>query len=121
MHDRDLKALEAPYPTNPDGSLNTDFAAALGLRLTNLRRLDAAVRGDPDFTRFGIGWWRPADESTAQRRQRILVSDYLIAAVDGVEANLVDLALHFLELQGAWEQEAAFVSEAIKLDIRADL
>jgi hypothetical protein len=115
MRDQDLKRLEQPYPTEPNGTPKSDFHAALGLTLTNLRRLDAAVRGDLDFNAFGIGWWRQQNEPTLQLQQRILVSDYLIAALDGVEQNLEDLALHFLELQGAWEQDAEFIRDAFNV------
>ncbi len=60
----------------------------------------------------GIGWWRLDSESKTTLQQRILVSDYLIDALHGVESNLVDLELHFLELQDAWAREADFVKDA---------
>ena len=115
MRDEDLKRLEQPYPTEADGTPRSDFPAALGLDLTNLRRLATGVQGDLDFKAFGIGWWRPDNEPKAQLQRRIVVSDYLIAALEGVEQNLEDLALSFLELQGAWEKEAAFVKDAFNV------
>jgi len=115
MRDQDLNRFEQPYPTDPDGAPRSDFPAALGLTLTNLRRLDAAVRGDLDFDAFGIGWWRQQNEPRLQLQQRILVSDCLIAALDGVEHNLEELALHFLELQDAWEQDAEFIKDAFNV------
>jgi hypothetical protein len=117
MRPADLARLEKPYPRSTDGTSNSDFASALGLGLTNLRRLDAAIRGDLDFDVFGIGWWRTDDSETRENRQRrILVSDYLLTALEGVESNLVDLALHFLELQGAWEQESAFIRDSVTVN-----
>lgn len=115
MRDQDRKRLERPYACEPDGTPKSDFPGALGLKLTNLRRLDDAVRQDLDFQAFGIGWWRQPNESQLQLQQRILVSDYLIAALEGVEQNLEDLALHFLELQGAWEQDAEFIKDAFSV------
>jgi hypothetical protein len=55
MRDQDLKRLEQPYSTEPDGTPKSDFPAALGLTLTNLRRLDAAVRSDLDFNTGSVG------------------------------------------------------------------
>jgi hypothetical protein len=115
MRAQDLKRLEQPYATEPDGTPKSDFPAALGLTLTNLRRLDGLIRGDLDNKAFGIGWWRQQNEPRLQLQQRILVSDYLIAALDGVEENLEDLALHFLELQDAWDHEAEFIKDAFNV------
>lgn len=116
MRPSDLARFDAPYPAGPDGAPVADFALALGLRVESLRRLDATIRGDLDFDAFGIGWWRPVGETREYRQRRILVSDYLLAALEGVESNLIDLALHFRELQGAWDREGELVRDSVKVE-----
>src|SRR5262245_44478702 len=115
MRRTDLVKLESPYPRDPTGHPRSDFGSAIGLPLTRLRQLSDAVYRDLDARRFGVGWWQTPNESQLQLQQRILVSDYLIDAIQGVESNLVDVRLHFLELQDAWDQEGEFIKGAIQV------
>ena len=102
MRQEDLDRLEVPYLR----SGASDFAGALGVKLDHVRQLSAQILGDLDPKEFGVGWWRLPTESKTTLQQRILVSDYLLDALLGVETNLLDLQLHFLELQHAWAREA---------------
>ncbi len=115
MRRTDLVQLEAPYPLDPSGHPVSDLGSALGLPLATLRQLTETVFQDLDAKRFGIGWWQVPNETQLQLQQRILISDYLIDALQGVESHLVDVRLHFLELQDAWDQEGELIKGAIQV------
>jgi len=114
MREQDRQRFELPYPMQ-DGHPVGDLGTALSLPLGMLRTLLAEVRNDLDAKTFGIGWWRLGGETPIALQQRILVSDYLIDALQSVESNLVDLSLHFLELQGWWERESEFVRDSVRM------
>jgi hypothetical protein len=72
------------------------------------------VRADLSPVHFGIAWWKAPTESKDELRRRIVVADYLVAAVEAVEHNLLDLMLHYLEVQDFWDQEGAFLRSALR-------
>jgi hypothetical protein len=78
-----------------------------------LRDLLEAVRDDLDHTNFGVGWWRTGPESNDECRRRIVIGDYLISLLEGVEHGLIDLELHRLELHDYLERESEFLRDAV--------
>ena len=122
MRIRDLEALKRPYAVNEDGRPIPDLAEALGCRIEPLRDLLAEVRGDLELPpgRLGIGWWAPEEEAPDLLRRRLVLSDYLLASLEGVDAALVDLELHRLELFDQFSIEAAELKERLSRGPRGE-
>lgn len=118
MRQVDQERFQQPYPTTEDGHPICDLGAAVGSRVESLRELLADVRRDlePDPGRLGIGWWKVRDESGDQLRRRLVVSDYLIAALEGVDAGLLDMTLHRLELLDLYKRSGEFLRDGLDRD-----
>jgi hypothetical protein len=56
---------------------------------------------------YGVGWWAPHPGTS----RRIFISDQLDACTTSVTTNMVEAALHWLELLDAIDHEDAFPSE----------
>jgi hypothetical protein len=60
---------------------------------------------------YGIGWWAPHPGTS----RRIFISDQLDACTSSVTTNMVEAALHWLELLDAIDREDAFQADVIQM------
>jgi len=93
MRTEDLERLARIYPndnTEPDRRFNI----AVGSSVPSAPKLIAALLSD--FTdNFGVSWW-----TTLPTEERMLIGDYFCQCLMGIETNLVEARLHYLELRG---------------------
>ena len=88
---------------------NAQFEArsALGLTLSNLRRLERAVLGDlRESPSYGISCW----DSSLDPKHRIFIRDQLYACTESISSNLSEAGLHRLEFLNWSERENALFS-----------
>lgn len=98
MRPSDEAALRVPY--GPAADPQTAFDTALGVPCPRITELGNEISGDLDSTSFGVGWWQ---HLALDRQRRILISDYLLAAVRTTHTNLIEAKLHLLEAITSWE------------------
>jgi len=94
MRSSDIIRLSQPYGGDPDVP-TPGPATALDVAMPTLDELLAVILADlsTDLP-YGIGWWAP-HPGTARR---ILISDQLYSCTESVSTNMIEAALHLLEL-----------------------
>jgi len=101
MKQEDIERLQAPYASGDQKERQREYCGCLGIRITEtdllgkalLSTLDAKNKGHPQC-------------SSLDFRRRVLASDTLLRASTSVVTNLVEAAIHALEVRGAIEREA---------------
>lgn len=88
------KGLSEPYPSPRTQSEEELRWKALGVWIEPAVALYHLVIADLSTTSFGVGWW----SEHLNPPRRIIISDYLHAAIRSVSINLAEAALHTLEL-----------------------
>ena len=106
MRQEDINRLNEPYPTE---RTNRDrrFHSALGADVPSAAVLASEIFDDLDTTTFGIAWWA----SLLPDHERILISDYLYQCASGIEVNLVEAKLHYLEWLDTRDKENERISD----------
>jgi hypothetical protein len=114
MRQEEINKLKEPY-TQPKSLLDRRFESAIGTDVPSASKLVVKILDDLDTQSFGISWWKsmPVEE-------RILISDYLYQCAEGVEKNLVEAKLHYLEWLDARERMNNFIADSIKIDSSGD-
>jgi hypothetical protein len=111
MRAADLARLSERYPDGGDAGTRTP---------TRILGVDTPIWDDlgnrifADFVTdppYGVGWWAPHPGTS----RRIFISDQLDACTSSVTTNLVEGALHWLELLDAIDREDAFQADVIKM------
>lgn len=98
MRHEDEKRLSEPYPTERAES-DQRFHSALGADIPHAAALVREIFSDLHPTRYGVSWW------SLRTHERILISDYFYQCATGIELNLAEAKLHYLEWQEARENE----------------
>lgn len=108
MRQEEISKLNEPY-NNAMCELDRRFDSAVGADVPSAGRLFKEIFSDLDTTSFGISWWQslPVEE-------RILISDYLYQCADGIEKNLVEAKLHYLEWLDARDRQNNRIVDGIK-------
>lgn len=99
MRQEDLRKLSKPY-TDSRGDLDRRLHSALGADVPSAGILVKEVFSDLSPQTYGISWWQ-----SVSVQERILISDYLYQCAEGIEANLVEAKLHFMEWLHVKEQQ----------------
>lgn len=92
MRQEDVNRFNEPYSTGRS-TFDRRFHSALGADVPNAATLAAEIFSDFDTTIFGVSWWA----TLLPVHERILISDYLYQCSNGIELNLVEAKLHYLE------------------------
>lgn len=100
MRREDVQRLSQPYSSGHT-ELDERFPSALEADIPHARALVREVFNDLSTTSFGISWWA----TLLPDHERILISDYLYQCVNGIELNLVEAKLHYLEWLDARDKE----------------
>lgn len=69
--------------------------ARLGVQVPSVRTLADEVLSDLDTHVHGVGWWAPHPDD----KRRIFISDYLVQLLWSCPQNLVEAALHLIEVE----------------------
>jgi hypothetical protein len=107
MRQEDLKKLTEPY-TQPKDRFDRRFHSAVGADVPSANRLVGEVFDDLDRQTFGVSWWQ-----SVPNYERILISDYLYQCAEGIETNLVEAKLHFLEWLHIKDQQDTRIADVI--------
>jgi hypothetical protein len=106
MRPNELANLDVPYTDDDARPLDDRFVDALGLGLRHLRRLRSEVDRDQDEAHHGIRWW------AIPLKHRVLIGDFLLDSISGVEVNLVEAQLHYWELLDWSDRDAEFIGRS---------
>ena len=98
MRHEDEKRLSEPYPAEETES-GRKFYSALGADIPHAAALVREIFNDLHPTSYGVSWW------SLPSHERILISDYFYQCATGIELNLAEAKLHYLEWQEAREKE----------------
>ena len=94
MRSSDIIRLSQPYGGDPDVP-TPGPASVLDVAMPTLDELLAAILADLSTdSPYGIGWWAPHPGTAL----RILISDQLYSCTESVSTNMIEAALHLLEL-----------------------
>ncbi len=108
MKNGDFNNLKQPYNNERKGLFDRRFESAIGADVPSAGKLVEEIFNDLDVNLFGVGWW-----TTLPTQERILISDYLYQCVNGIEDNLVEAKLHFLEWIDARERNDDKIADVI--------
>lgn len=108
MRQEDIRRLSEPY-TQPRDEQDRRFHSAIGADVPSASTLVKEIFGDLSTQIFGVSWWQSVSE-----QERILISDYLYQCAEGIETNLVEAKLHFLEWLHIKDQQDAKIADVIK-------
>lgn len=114
MLDNDVRRLKTPYPEAiavavPD---QTRLATPLGLDLEKPVALGNEIVADLSDVSFGIGWWKAYRD--LDRKNRILLSDYLVAAARAIPVNLIEAQVERLEFDHAVEEYRRWFERGVR-------
>jgi hypothetical protein len=111
MKASDLARLSEPYPEG-ECSTNDRAVSALGLPMRRWKELEALILDDfVEHSPYGIGWWAPHPGTS----RRILISDQLYACAASVSANMIEVALHWLEYQDYAERDSERFADIVQI------
>lgn len=111
MRTADIKRLSEPYSDDSDQS-SADPAQPLGVDTPKWKQLEIAILEDLCTQQpYGIGWWAPHPGTS----RRVLISDHLYACTRSVLDNMVESALHRLEVLDWSEQESDRLANVVRV------
>ncbi len=113
MRNVDLSKLTIPYNREPNNLFDHRFESSIGADIPSAERLVEEIFSDLDEISFGIRWWRYLPD-----QERILISDYLYQCADGIEVNLVEAKLHYLEWLDAREEVSNKIADIVTRNAR---
>jgi hypothetical protein len=111
MRAADLARLSERYPDGPDvGTRGPTRALGVETPLWDAlgERIFADFVSDPPY---GVGWWAPHPGTS----RRIFISDQLDDCTTSVSTNMVEAALHWLELLDAIDREDVFQADVVQI------
>jgi hypothetical protein len=111
MRAADLARLSERYPDGPDvGTRGPTRALGVETPLWDAlsERIFADFVTDPPY---GVGWWAPHPGTS----RRIFISDQLDNCTTSVATNMVEAAVHWLELLDAIDREDVFQADVIQI------
>jgi len=107
MRQEEINKLSEPY-TDTRSDVDRRFDSVIGADVPSAIKLFNGIAADLDTHSFGISWWQiPVQE-------RILISDYLYQCADGIEKNLVEAKLHYLEWLDVRERQDSRIADGIR-------
>jgi hypothetical protein len=109
MREEDIRKLSEPYQQSRD-ELDRRLHSALGADIPSAGVLVKEIFEDLSTQTFGISWWQ-----SVSVQERILISDYLYQCAEGIEANLVEAKLHFLEWLHVREQQDKRIADVFSV------
>jgi hypothetical protein len=91
MRQEDINKLKEPY-VQPRDQFDRRLHSAIGADVPSAGSLVKEIFNDLDTNTYGISWWQ-----SVSVHERILIGDYLYQCVEGIEVNLLEAKLHYLE------------------------
>ena len=108
MRQEEITKLSEPY-TDPREDVDRRFDSAIGADVPSAIKLFNEISGDLDTQSYGISWWQ-----NVPVQERILISDYLYQCADGIEKNLGEAKLHYLEWLDVRDKQNNRIADGIK-------
>lgn len=115
MRQAEINYLSGLY-TNSNGEIDRRFNSSVGADVPSADKLVNEIFNDFDTKLFGVSWWKSVPDE-----ERILISDYLYQCANGIELNLVEAKLHYLEWLDARERQNERIADVIKRDSNGEL
>ena len=111
MRAADIARLSERYPDGLDRGARGP-TRALGVETPTWDILGERVFADfVTEPPYGVGWWAPHPGTS----RRIFISDQLDACTTSVETNMLEAAVHWLELLDAIDREDTFQADVIQM------
>jgi hypothetical protein len=93
----DANEWKRPYVGAVDGPAEPRLSAHTGIPLSAATRLGDEILADLSPSVFGVAWW----ENDLPSRERILVSDHLLACARAIPENLLEAQVGLLDFREA--------------------
>jgi hypothetical protein len=107
MRDEDIKRLSEPYE-NERIDVDRRFHSAIGADVPHAVVLVREILSDFDRSTVGIPWW-----SSTPVHERALIGDYLYQCAFGIEVNLAEAKLHYMEFRDAREKHDKRIENSV--------
>ena len=114
MRQEEISKLNEPY-TDTSSDVDRRFDSVIGADVPSSIKLFNEITADLDTQLFGISWWQTSVQ------ERILIGDYLYQCADGIEKNLVEAKLHYLEWLDVRERQNNRIADVLSLNPTASL
>lgn len=108
MRQEEINKLSKPYISSRQ-QLDRRFESSIGADVPSAGKLFEEIFNDLDTQSFGVSWWR-----TMPDEERVLISDYLYQCAEGIEKNLVEAKIHYLEWLDVREKRNERIADSIK-------
>ncbi len=115
MRDEDIKSLNEPYPTAHKIEVDRRFHSAIGADVPSAGLLTRELFADLT-PRTGVRWW-----GSLPPEERMLIGDFLFQCTNGIELNLVEAKLHYMEWADARERENKRIVDIVLLTPTGDI
>lgn len=115
MRKEDIDKLSKPYNSDKK-KFDRRFNSAIEADVPSAEKLVEEIFGDFDSSSYGIRWW-----NSLPTQERILIGDYLYQCANGIETNLAEAKLHYLEWCDAKEKSDERIVNAIFRDSTGNL
>lgn len=114
MRSEEINKLKEPYVTRRE-ELDRRFEASIGADVPSAGKLFLEIFHDLDTKNLGMSWWgaTPVEE-------RILIGDYLYQCAEGIEKNLAEAKIHYLEWADARETQSNRIADGIRFKPNGD-
>lgn len=106
MRQEDINRLNKPYE-DERADLDRRFHSAIGADVPNASNLAEEIFSDLHPTLFGVAWW----VTFLPNHERVLISDYVYQCAVGIEMNLAEAKLHYLEWLHTRDQQNERVAD----------
>ncbi len=113
MRQEETQNFKNEYPLQEGVAVNRRFESFIDADLPSAANLAARILEDLDPKTHGVSWW-----TSLPTQERILIGDYLFQCTSGIELNLAEAKLHYLEWLGATQEENERIANGAWLDLQ---
>jgi hypothetical protein len=110
MRQEEIEMLSERYDLQAQHEVDL-FDAVIVASLAGANGLSQDILNDLDPKTLGVSWW-----SSLPVQERILIGDYLYQCANGIEVNLAEAKLHYIEWLDARDRINRRIAGSVSVD-----